>query len=187
MPILLNLCVNLLLGSSIAMVARKSKAMQQNWLSWSSLCLLAFESLCVTPMATFAFRFYPDWSMLYLLDPEVFPNLPYWIGWLSILVVILNFVMATTAYLVTRSGILAQRAAIEFSPLILGASSLLVLTVLFYKRIFFIGDYEAFLAGEAQLMLTTPVGIFGLAVYIMAIGFIIWLAKRFSESDPKFF
>ena len=129
MPILLNLCVNLLLGSSLAMVARKSKAMEQNWLSWSSLALLGFESLCVTPMATYAFRFYPDWSMLYLLDPEVFPRLPYWIGWLSILVVILNFITATAAYLVTRSGILNQRSAIEFSPLIIGASSFLVLTV----------------------------------------------------------
>ena len=187
MPILLNLCVNLLLGSGIAMVARNSKAMEQNWLSWSTLSLLAFESICITPMATFAFRFYPDWSMLYLLDPEVFPNLPYWVGWLSILVVILNFMTATCAYLVTRSGILRQRASLEFSPLAIGATSLLALVVLFHNRIFFIGDYEAFLAGEAKLILTTAIGIFGVAVYLAAIGFITWLAKRFSESDPKFF
>ena len=187
MPILLNLSVNLLLGSGIAMVARKSEAMQRNWLSWSTLCLLAFESLCITPMATFAFRFYPDWSLLYLLDPEVFPNLPYWIGWLSIVVIVLNFMTATSAYLITRAGILKQRAAIKFSPLVIGASSFLILTVLFYKRIFFIGDYEAFLAGEAQLLPTTLVGILGITVYLATAGFIAWLSKRFSESDPKIF
>lgn len=187
MPILLNLCMSLLLGSSIAMVARNSKAMQQHWLSWSSLALLAFEALCITPMATFAFRFYPDWSVLYLLDPELFPRFPYWVGWFSILVIILNFITATSAYLITRYGILKESIAWMLSPMVIGASSLLVIVALFYKRIFFIGDYEAFLAGEAQLILTTTIGITGITVYCLAVGFVTWLSRRFSLSDPKLF
>ena len=187
MPILLNLCMSLLLGSSIAMVARNSKAMQQNWLSWSSLALLAFEAICITPMATFAFRFYPDWSVLYLLDPELFPRFPYWVGWFSILVIILNFITATGAYLITRYGILKESIAWMLSPMVIGASSLLLIVALFYKQIFFIGDYEAFLAGEAQLILTTTIGITGIAVYCLAVGFVTWLSRRFSQSDPKLF
>ena len=187
MPILMNLCINLLLGSSIAMVARNSAAMRENWLSWSSLALLTFEAICVTPMATYAFRFYPDWSMLYLLDPEIFPRFPYWVGWLSILVIVVNFITATTAYLITRRGILNGKFAWSWAPIIVGASSLLLILLVFHKRIFFIGDYESFLAGEAQLIVKTLVGASGGLVCCLALGFVAWLSKRFSESDPKLF
>ena len=187
MPILMNLCINVLLGSSIAMTARKSAAMKENWLSWSSLAMLTFQALCMTPMATFAFRFYPDWSMLYLLDPEVFPRFPYWVGWLSLAVIALNFATATIAYLITRRAILNESGRWSLAPFITGTSALLVLLALFHKRIFFIGDYEAFLAGEAQLILKTVVGLSGVLVYGLAIGFVAWLAKRFSEADPKLF
>ena len=187
MPILMNLCINLLLGSSIAMVARNSDAMRENWLSWSSLAMLTFEAVCMTPMATYAFRFYPDWSMLYLLDPEIFPRFPYWVGWLSIVVVALNFVTATIGYLITRHGILSENSTWSLAPMIVGATSLLAIVMVFHKRIFFIGDYESFLAGEAQLIVTTVVGGCGVLVYCLALGFVAWLSQRFSESDPKLF
>ncbi len=169
------------------MVARNSPAMKENWLSWSSLAMLAFEAVCMTPMATYAFRFYPDWSMLYLLDPEIFPRFPYWVGWLSFVVVILNFISATGAYLITRRCLLNDKSTWALAPIISAAAGLLIVLALFHKRIFFIGDYEAFLAGEAQLIIKTIVGASGLLVYCLALGFVAWLAQRFSESDPKFF
>lgn len=187
MPILMNLCINVLLGSSIAITARKSAAMKENWLSWSSLAMLTFEALCMTPMATYTFRFYPDWSMLYLLDPEIFPRFPYWVGWLSLVVIALNFATATIAYLITRQAILNENDRWSMAPLVSGGIALLIVLALFYKRIFFIGDYEAFLAGEAQLSIKTIAGLSGVLVYGLAIGFVTWLGRRFSESDPKFF
>ena len=169
------------------MVARNSAAMKANWLSWSSLAMLGFEAICITPMATYAFRFYPDWSMLYLLDPEIFPRFPYWVGWLSLVVVALNFITATLAYLITREGILKQSSSWSLAPLVIGAVALSGILILFHKRILFIGDYEAFLAGEAELIVKTIVGGFGIVVYLLALGFVAWLSQRFSEADPKFF
>ena len=183
----MNLCISILLGSSIAMVARQSNAMKENWLSWSSLAMLAFQAVCMTPMATYAFRFYPDWSMPYLLDPEIFPRFPYWVGWLSIVVVISNFLTATLAYLTTRHGILLGKSTLSLAPIVIGATALLTTLLLFHKRIFFIGDYEAFLAGEAKLIVTTVVGGCGILVCCLAFGFVAWLSRRFSEADPKLF
>ena len=169
------------------MIARQSKAMRESWLSWSSLAMLAFEAVCITPMATYAFRFYPDWSMLYLLDPEIFPRFPYWVGWLSIFVVALNFLTVTAAYLITREAILREKLNIALATIITGASSFILILLIFHKRIFFVGDYEAFLAGEAQLIIKTIVGISGIVVCCLGVGFVSWLGQRFSERDPKIF
>ena len=45
--------------------------------------LLAFQAIVVTPIATLLFRFYPQWSMFYWFDPQIFPELDAYTGMLS--------------------------------------------------------------------------------------------------------
>ena len=186
MPVLINIAADLVLGSAMAWAARHSPAMQKSWLSWSTLALLAFEAICVTPMATFAFRFYPEWSTLYFIDPQAFPQFPHWVGWLSAIAILINFLCAMAGYLTTRAGILEDNKAMAYGALTTGASALVFMCVIFNGRIFFVGNYESFLAGEAELLVTTTIGIVGVLVYGLAAGYISWLRNSFAESDPSF-
>ena len=84
-------------------------------------------------------------------------------------------------------AILSENSTWSLAPMIAGATSFIGHRLIFHKRIFFIGDYESFLAGEAQLIVTTIVGISAFLFIALASGFVSLALKRFSESDPKFF
>src|SRR5512145_2073632 len=91
MPALINIAANLVFGGSLAYVTRRSPAVRRELTSWALIFLVAFEALVFTPVATYLFRFYPQWSMLYWFDPQVLPGIERWLGALSALAVLLNF------------------------------------------------------------------------------------------------
>jgi hypothetical protein len=139
-----------------------------------------------TPVATFLFRFYPQWSMLYWFDPQIFPELHRWFGWLSALAVLLNFGAALLGYLLARLGVISGHAWLWSLPMVAAIAGIAYLAVGFGDRLVFIGDYDSFWQGNAQLAVTSPVGWVGIATYAGAALFVAWTHRRFGNRDPSF-
>ena len=187
MPVAINIAANLILGGAIAWAARRSETLQESWLNWSTLFLCAFEALLVTPATTYLFRFYPHWSTFYLFDPREFPAIEDWLGWLSVIVMSLNFLAAIVGYLMTRHGILKESLFHMLLPILLGTLTIAVLTTILYERVFFIGGYDTFWEGDSAILMSQAPGIVGTLLYLFAAGFVAWIHIRFGEQEPKFF
>lgn len=187
MPAIIHLAANLIFGSCFVLVTRKSAALRTSSLSWPLLALAAFEALVFTPIATYQFRFYPQWSMLYSFDPQMFPQLHHWIGPLSLAVILLNFSAAAGAFLLARRGILADSPSLWLAPIAVGAGAILYVGVFFGERIAFVGDYDQFWQGQAQLLLSSFTGWLGIALYVSGLALLLFVHSRFSDHDPQFF
>jgi hypothetical protein len=187
MPVAINIAANLIFGASIAWVARRSETLQEHWLNWSSLLLCAFEAVLITPTTTYLFRFYPHWSTFYLFDPKEFPAIQDWLGWLSLMVIALNFIAALTGYLITRRGILKESFPQTILPILGGCLIITGLSILLYERVFFLGEYDAFWEGETSMLLGQAPGIVGILLYLVSAGFVVWIHLRYGEQEPKFF
>jgi hypothetical protein len=185
MPAVINIAANLLLGAGLALALRRSPAQRQELLSWPLLCLLAFEALVVTPVATYLFRFYPQWSMLYWFDPQIFTELERWVGPLSGVAVLLNFAAALGGYVLARRGIITDTKWMVTAPITGATVTLILCTWLFGRRIAFIGDYDAFWSGHADLIFLRTPGIIGVGTYLLGIVFVVWLHARFRDHDPS--
>jgi hypothetical protein len=185
MPALINIAANLILGGAVAWVLRGSSAIRREVMSWALLALVGFEALIFTPVATYLFRFYPQWSMLYVFDPQIFPALESWIGVLSFLEVLLNFAAAVGAFCATREGLLRGKRWLTYAAPGLGAGLALVLFMAYGERIVFMGDYDTFWQGNADLFLVRLGGWVGLTLYAGAVFFIVFLHRRFADHDPK--
>lgn len=186
MPALINIAVNLAFGASLAWTLRRSPALRDDLLSWPLLTLLGFEALVFTPVATYLFRFYPQWSMLYWFDPQVFPGLDGWTGVLSFVAVAANFAAAIAGYLTVRASLATERAWLRWAPF--GAAIAVALGVfgLYGRRVVFIGDYDAFWQGSARFLYAALAGWIGLVCYASTFGLVWWLRQRFSHHEPKF-
>ncbi len=182
MPVLVNICANLGFGAAVAWTARRSPALRGELLTWHLLLLLAFESLVITPAATLLFRFYPQWSMFYWFDPQLFPNLDQWAGWLSGLAVVLNYTAAMVGYGLVRWGIRRDNVALRVAPMVTAATVGVALVVLFGDQVLHLGDYETYLQGQADLLVATPAGWLGIALYVGAGAFVYWLYRRFARA-----
>ena len=184
MPALLNIAANVIFGGVLALVARHSPGQRNSVLAWPLLFLLAFEAVLFTPVATYLFRFYPQWSMLYWFDPQLVPNLENWVGSLSALAICMNFGGALGGYLLTRAAVVRGRLWVGAIPVVVGALAFLYLLVIFGDRIAFIGDYDAFWTGDASLIFKRFPGWLGLLSYLSAFLFLLWVHTRFADHDP---
>lgn len=185
MPAVLNFAVNLALGSFVVLVLQRSPALRRDRMSWPVLTLVIFEALLFTPVATYLFRFYPQWSMLYLFDPQIFPALDNWVGFLSLVAVLMNFVCVLGGFYTTREGLLRDKRWLTYGALVAAGVVVLLCFVLFGKRVAFIGDYDAYWQGNAELFLVRLAGWVGLALYASAAGLVLFLRSRFADHDPK--
>ena len=185
MPIIVNLSATLLLGASLAAATRSSPAFKESFVNWVLVFLLAFVALVITPVATFALRFYPQWSMLYFFDPQIFPNLNQWLNPLSALAAISNFATATLGYGLTRAGYLSKTPTKYLTPFILSIGALLGVLILQFDQLIFVGDYDAYWEGKANLFIRTTPGILGSSAYLSACIFVLWIRTRFHGRDPK--
>jgi hypothetical protein len=185
MPALINLATNALLGVAFALVARRSPAFKESLLSWPLLFAAAFEAVVFTPIATYLFRFYPQWSMLYWFDPQLYPELDGWIGLLSALAILANFGALVGSFVLARSGILKHKDWQWIAPAAAGGLLLLIVLILFGDRVVFIGDYDGYVQGNASVLFKRFAGWVGMLLYAGTIGFTLWVRARFSHEDPK--
>ena len=187
MPVAINIAANLIFGALIAWVARRSTTLEESWLNWSSLMLFAFEAVLITPATTYLFRFYPHWSTFYVFDPQKFPAIQDWLGWLSLLVIVLNFGAALAGYLMTRSGILNASTPRMLLPILVGTVLIGLLGTLLYDRIFFVAEYDSFWEGDTAMLLGQTPGIVGVLAYLLSGAFVLWIHIRFGKQGPRFF
>lgn len=184
MPAVINIATSSILGASMALVARRSPALRQEVASWPLFLLLAYQALVFTPVATYLFRFHSQWSMLYLLDPQIYPQLDGWIGWLSAAAVLLNGCAALLGYLVARSGILSDQPLVASLPILAGVVAVGIVALAYGERLIFIGDYDEFWQGNARLFVEHTAGWVGLGAHLVAIVFVLWVSIRFGKRDP---
>ena len=105
MPAPLNAAANLIFGAAGAMLLRRDAALRDDPFNGYFFTLLLFEAALVTPAATYLFRFYPDWSLLYWFDPQIYPRLELYVGWLSGTAIVANFILLLLGYTAARWGI----------------------------------------------------------------------------------
>ena len=186
MPILFNLAANLIFGAGMATASRNSPAFRNNLVNWSLLFLLGFVALIITPASTYAFRFYPQWSLLYYFDPRSFPHLHQWLNLLSLVAVVANFGAALLGFAISRVGLLREQALIWTFPYIVGALTLFQILIFQFDRVAFIASYDLFWQGKGELAFVKVPGLLGCAIYVGAFLFTLWIHSRFSERDPEF-
>jgi hypothetical protein len=184
MPAIVNVAASLLFGAAFALVARESAALRRSALSWPFFFAVTFQALVVAPMAAYLFRFHPQWSMLYWFDPQIFPTIEGWVGWLSGVAVLCNVAAAIIGFTVARIGILAGSQVIWAAPLALGAGAILSIAIAYGDRVAFLGDYDAFWQGAAVLVFKRLPGWIGLGVYLAGFLFVLWAYSRFRDHDP---
>jgi hypothetical protein len=175
----------MLLGASVALVLRRSPSLQDEVLSWPLLVLLAFQALVVTPVATLLFRFYPQWSMFYWFDPQIFPEIDAYTGMLSAIAVACNGLAAIAGFLVVRHSVVKGPAWLRWLPFGLVAAAIAWALVVFPRRLVFIGDYDEFWRGEAHVMVARLGGWVGIATYALAATLVLVLRQRYANREPK--
>lgn len=185
MPVLINIAANLLFGAGMATVSRDSPSFRDRLFNWSLLSAFAFIALVITPVATYTFRFYPHWSVLYFFDPQVFPGFEYWIDGLSFLAILGNFGAALLGYALTRYGYLQEVRWVSLICFPVGALSILAVAAFHFDRVAFVGDYDGFWQGQAEWFFLKAPGLVGPAAYLAALAFTLWINARFSGRDPQ--
>jgi len=183
MPAVINIATNLAFGALIAIIAGRSLDLRRDYVNWPLLLMLAFEALIFTPIATFLFRFYPHWSLLYWFDPQVHPQLDDWIGWLSLLAVFLNFASALLGYTIARLGLIREVPMLRILPLACGILFIAYVSYAYGERIVLIGEGDAFWQGNASKLFSAGAGWLGLTLYTGMLGFLGWLHVRFGQQD----
>jgi hypothetical protein len=178
MPVLVNVAANMLLGATLAFAVRNSDDMRDELLSVALLLLLGFETLVFTPIATLLFRFYPQWSMFYWFDPQVFPDLDGWTGPLSAIAVILNIAAAVGGFLAVRFALLRGPAQLVWAPFAAGGVLLVWTLAMFGRRVIFLGDYDEFWQGHAHLLIARLGGWLGIVLYASAVAFVLYVRRR---------
>jgi hypothetical protein len=186
MPAAVNIGANLMFGAALVLAVRRSPSLRQNFVGWVFFFLLGFEALLFTPVSTYLFRFYPQWSMLYWFDPQVFPDLHRWIGWLSALAVLLNFGAAILGFFLARLGILTGQTWLWSVPLAVASAVMAYVLFGFWDRIIYIGDHDSFWSGNASSLFSSLSGWIGILLYAALITFVVWIHRRFHDHDPSF-
>lgn len=185
MPALVNVAASMLLGASLALVLRRSPSLHDETLSWPFLVLLAFQALVVTPVATLLFRFYPQWSMFYWFDPQIFPELDSWTGILSAIAAVCDGLAAVAGFLVVRYSVIGGPQWLRWVPFAAASVTLSWALVAFPRRLVFIGDYDEFWRGEARLLIARAAGWVGIIAYATAITLVLVLRRRYANREPK--
>ena len=174
----------MLFGVAIAVVSQKSPAIKITVFNWALLSALAFEALLFTPVATYLFRFYPHWSMLYLFDPQIFPQLESYYSAISVLIVLLNFIGLLFGYIFARISFLKKQYFRILLIMLFVIGGMAAVGSVFFDRIILIGDFDEYWRGEAVPFYTIMPGYMTCGLYVLTLSFVLWVKRRFWERDP---
>jgi hypothetical protein len=186
MPVPVNWGLNILLGWAAVLLTRHSDELRDSAWNVTMLIMIAFESVLFTPVAVYLFRFHPDWSLHYLLDPQIYPRLRYWAFGISALVVVSNYVCLIASFLVARFFELRGHTLLRFAPAVLGGGLVLTDLVAAWPKIVRLAEFETYWRGGGELLIAHPAGIIGLGL-VLACGMLLYLMKRFypGASPPE--
>ena len=187
MPALINFAASMVFGASMALVARRSSAMVWDLVSWPLLLVIGFQCLVMTPVATYLFQFYPQWSLFYWFDPQLFPRFGDWVTWLSFGAVMLNWMASTLSYISTRKGIVEKNTFFRLLPFGIAASIFLPSVAIYWEQIAFLGDYDSYLGGQGVPIFVSFAGWCGITIYLVGFLFLLWAHSRFGRRDPALF
>lgn len=186
MPVVFNLIGHVALGSLLGLGARRSPAFRRDLVSWPLILLVAFHAVIAAPSATFLFRFYPQWSMLYAFDPQVFPEFDDWLGPISAVVVVCNLLLGIAGLYLTRAGILRQAKLLIRLPWLIALLAWVMGLATYGERILWVGSYDAYWQKQAALVFQTVPGWVGAFTYGIAIYFVVWVHRRFGHQEPRY-
>lgn len=186
MPVLFNLFAHLALGALLARNAKGSRAFRDGAVSWPLIILVAFNATLAAPAATFQFRFFPQWSLLYAFDPQVFPGLEGWIAPLSALVVMANLFAGVVGLLLSRAGTNHDSRMAERAPWIVASVGFFTSLILYGERALWAGTYDAYWQDQARFFLVSPAGWAGLLQYGAGITLLLWVKNRLSGREPSY-
>jgi hypothetical protein len=184
MPLLMNFGINIIFGASMALVGRQSLAMKEDLISWPLVFVVAFESLIMTPVCTFQLQFFPQWSLFYWFDPQLFPSLHDILSKASFLIILFNFLGALFGLAITRRGVVENsriyRAICPMIGLFFFSLGILLLWPQTSPRT----TTDSYWYHNDPLILGWP-GWMGLACYLLGFLFVLWSYSRFSSQDPQ--
>ena len=183
MPVPFNLLLNVLFGGAVAVATRHAPA-HKRLLAWPLLFALFFEGAVFTPLATYCLRFFPDWSRCYAFHPRVFSNLFMAIGPLSALAIAANFGALFLGFTISRHGLNHHLPVLTWAPIVGMATASTVLALLLHKRLFAVGDFDAFWNGTANPILQMPPGYATVGLLCASCAFVVWMRLRFGHHDP---
>lgn len=186
MPAIINAAACLIFGSAIALSARHTPSLRRETISWAFILAMGFHAVIGAPVATYLFRFYPQWSMLYAFDPQIFPNFESWFGLLATAAVVTNILTSAAGFMVTRAGAIRESSALAYAPIVVGLALIIGIVFGYYDRIINIGTYDAYWQNDAELLVRTVPGWVGLVWYAVSVAFVSWVGNRFRHREPSF-
>ncbi len=186
MPCAFIAAAQLMVGGALPLLLRRSPALRAALLNWQVLVLAAFEALVVTPISTFLLCTYPQWSLLYVFDPQLYPQLEMRLLGISALGVLLNFALLLTGYAWARSGILQGRRRRAWGPVGLGLGIQALGLALFAERIAYVGDFDSFWQGQAARLQQRSAGWLSVLLVAATLGLLVSIWQRFRRADPRF-
>ena len=184
---MLFICLaNFCLGAAIVWCWRRSPALQDSLFCWQLLALGLYEALILTPVATYLLRFYPQWTLHYGWDPQIHPNLEGMLGWLSWPAIFGLYLAAFAGFGLTRLALLRQSPSLTLAPLAAGAGLWLLALLRWRRQFAYIGTFDDFSAGQADLWLLHLAGWVHMALYLSAVTYVVLLQRTYGSRDPRF-
>jgi hypothetical protein len=184
MPLPLHLLFVFMLGAALPLALRRSAALHDAFFNWQLLAVGLFTALVVTPVCTGLLRFYPQWSLMYAFDPQLYPAVERQVMLLCAAALLGQSACLLAGYALARFAVVKQRLDLIGVPLL--AAALGVGAVLFYglDRVRAVGDYDAFLLGRARPYLHQPPAVWGALLMLSSCVFLGWTWRRFRHGDP---
>jgi len=144
---------------------------------------ILFELFFFIPFGTYLYYFYTDWSWMYFFNPaQLLPRtvqilgLAAMAGYLGSLII--GYQLAQ--YLVRHDLEKTGRVILGLALLVLAIFSLLTL-----DRLFYIGSYDDFVAGQATWLMQHRVGYLNTLVGIVMAGSLFFMIRTFRAPQPR--
>ncbi|MCC6807560.1 MAG: hypothetical protein IT381_09055 [Deltaproteobacteria bacterium] len=184
MPFYLNLILSFVMPILWGERLRDRPWLFEHFLSWPLITSIGFQAMVLTPIQSFHFRFHHDWSLGYLVDPDLHPAVDTYLTFWSLLAAILLLGAALTGYLVAR--IPFEKPKSNARKIALGAAAVVtvLLVAIMRHELFFIGEYGEYYGGETRFLLLTPTGILGV-VQLVACAAFLFFAPRLLDRIPR--
>lgn len=182
MPALINLLANVAFGAAMGAVRQRPR--QEGYgLSWPLLLLISFQCLVVVPVATFLVRFYPDWSLFYVFDPQVV-GVEAYAGPMSLLIAATDVGLAIGAYALTQRATRTEQRHWRWTPTVIASVGAIAVLALCMRRVALVGTYDAYWHGDARWLPLSLPGVVGATTYTAAAGLALWTRRRRNDYPP---